>query len=105
MTYGRLAMSRPRAAISVATSTLIDLFLNPWRARSLAPCDLFPCMALEEMPALSSLVLRRLAPCLVLVKTSTWFHSPCLMRWMASSALVFWSQRYARCSTRSAVVF
>ena len=36
------ATSIPRAAMSVATKTRTDPFLNPSSARSLAPCDLFP---------------------------------------------------------------
>ena len=39
-------------------------------ARSRAPCDLLPWMAAEPMPARSSCSDRRLAPCLVRVKTS-----------------------------------
>jgi len=46
----RSTMSRPRAAMSVATRTRIVPFLKAERAFSLAPCDLSPWIASTRTP-------------------------------------------------------
>ncbi len=89
-------MSRPRAAMSVATSTATLPSLKPDRARVRADWLLLPWMATALRPSLTSFSASRLAPCLVRVNTSTWCQPLSRIRWLTRSRL--WC-----CSTRCTV--
>ena len=58
-------MSNPRAAMSVATRIRIRPSLKSARARVRAPWLLLPWIALERIPASSSVLVILFAPCLV----------------------------------------
>src|SRR5687768_17627246 len=68
-------MSRPRAAMSVATSTRTWPSLNCSSARVRAFWLLLPWIASAFTPSRESCCASRLAPCLVLQNTSTCFQS------------------------------
>jgi len=68
-------MSRPRAAMSVATRTRIVPFLKAESARSLAPCDLSPWIASTRTPARLKVRSTRSAPCRVRVNTRAFLIS------------------------------
>ena len=79
-TCGRASISSPRAAISVATRTANRPALKSARARTRCGWLLLPWIAVALMPSFSSWSARRLAPCLVRVKTSAWSMRPDVMR-------------------------
>ena len=64
-------MSMPRAAMSVATRTRNLPALKPWSAAVRWPCERLPWIGMQEMPSAVRLAARRLARCLVRVKTMT----------------------------------
>ena len=73
-------MSRPRAAISVATRTRIPLDLKAASARSRAVWLLLPWIAIALMPCFSKYAASLFAPCFVRVNTSVCVQSPCEIR-------------------------
>ena len=97
-------MSRPRAAMSVATSTGRLPSLKRDSARVRAPWLLLPWMAIASMPSLPSCSARRLAPCLVLVKTSTCVQRREPIRYDSSARLRVLGTRWALCATSSDAV-
>ncbi len=80
-------MSRPRAAMSVATSARTRPCLKSASARVRAFWLLLPWIAALVMPSASSCVATRLARCLVRVNTSTWRHWPVPIRLDSSARL------------------
>ena len=84
-------MSKPRAAMSVATNILMELSLKFLRAFVLAPWLLLPWIAAAEIPALINFSVSLLAPCLVLVKTKTWFQFPSFINLIVNSVFLFLS--------------
>ena len=66
-------MSMPRAAMSVATSTLVRPALKPSSAATRALWLLLPWMAAASMPCLVKKAAMALAPCLVRLNTRAFF--------------------------------
>ena len=92
-------MSKPRAAISVATSTRAWPFLKSAKALVRAVWLLLPWIAAALIPASSRLFARRLAPCLVRENTNTCCQSFCLMSWIKSADFWLLSTGQTHCFT------
>jgi hypothetical protein len=97
-------MSRPRAAISVATSTRILPALKSASAHVRAPCDLLPCIATAFSPSSCNCRARRSALCLVRTKTSTCCQSFELMRYDSNPRFCLCSTGCTTCETSSAEI-
>ncbi|CAB3891742.1 hypothetical protein LMG1860_04880 [Achromobacter denitrificans] len=90
--------------MSVATNTVTVLSLKPASARVRADWLLLPWMAAAVRPSLTSFSAKRLAPCLVRVKTSTWCQPLSRMMWLIRSRLWCCSTRCTVCVTSSVAV-
>ncbi len=96
-------MSMPRAAMSVATSTCSVPALNSASALVRAPWLLLPWIAIALMPSPLRNSARRLAPCFIRVKTSTWCQSPDWIRCASSAFLRSRPTGWTFCAMVSAV--
>ena len=99
-------MSMPRAAISVATSTLVSPALKPSSAATRADWLLLPWMAAAGMPCLFRSLAILSAPCLVRLKTSA-FCTGGFRFWMSQGSRNFllpFSTKYRLWSMRSTVL-
>ena len=99
-------MSMPRAAMSVATSTLVCPALKPSSAATRAVWLLLPWMAAAGMPCLFRSLAILSAPCLVRVKTSA-FCTGGFRFWMSHGSRNFllpFSTKYRLWSMRSTVL-
>ena len=96
-------MSMPRAAMSVATSTCRSPFLKSASALVRAVWLLLPWIAIAVMSCFSRCSTRRLAPCFMRVKTSTWCQSLSLTRWTSRSFFISRPTGCTFCAISSAV--
>ena len=99
-------MSMPRAAMSVATSTLVRPALKPSSAATRALWLLLPWMAAAVMPSFSRSLAMRLAPCLVRLNTSALRTGGCRF-WISQGSrrrLSFLETKYRLWSIRSTVL-
>ena len=80
-------MSKPRATMSVATSTRTSPLLKPSSALTRAPCDLLPWIAAPTMSSRSSCLTKRLAPCFVRLNTNTCCQSLVRIKWLSNAVL------------------
>ncbi|MCY1434207.1 hypothetical protein D9M71_502610 [compost metagenome] len=91
--------------MSVATRMRTSLALKSARALVRAFWLLLPWIAAAARPCLVRYSARRLAPCLVRVKTSTCSQAPTVIRCASRARLWLAGRRNTRCSMRSTVVF
>ncbi|MDT4869091.1 hypothetical protein FQZ97_1041020 [compost metagenome] len=98
-TSGISSMSRPRAATSVATSTLSSPRLNRCRARRRVAWGLSPWIASALMPWRCSSPSSSSTPLRVLTNTSAWLQRLLWYRCRNSSLLRFLSTGISHCLT------